>query len=126
MNGINVFLNYLSDNWVGILVSIGLAIILGKQIANYNKMGKRYQVAIVKQQLQEIMLKLVEEAEMEFSLWEKSGEIKRAQVISEIYKRYPILSKVVEQEEIINWIDMQIDDSLEVLRGIIKGKSEEE
>ena len=47
---------------------------------------------------------------------------KRQEVLSvvKIYKEYPILAKVVNQEELVKWIDEQIDNALPTLRDIIK------
>ena len=70
------------------------------------------------------MLKMISDAEANYADWNKAGEIKRSQVIKEIYERYPILSKAINQEEMIAWIDNEIDNSLKTLREIIKVNSD--
>ena len=37
-----------------------------------------------------------------------------------IYEEYPILSKVVDQKALTEWIDEQIDSALDTLREIVK------
>ena len=108
LNGIKNFLSLINDNWTTILVIVGLALALWKKIE------------IAKKQISENILKLITQAEKDYAEWEKAGSIKRSEVISEIYKEYPILAKVVNQEELVKWIDEQIDNALPTLREIIK------
>ena len=65
-------------------------------------------------------MKLVADAEEDYSDWASAGAIKRSQVIDLIYKEYPILEKVVDQDSLIQWIDEQIDSALPTLREIIE------
>jgi hypothetical protein len=51
------------------------------------------------------MLKMITTAEEDFKEWNEAGSIKRSQVIKEVYEKYPILSKAVNQEQMIAWID---------------------
>ena len=71
------------------------------------------------------MLKLITDAEVDYEEWNKAGSIKRSQVIGQIYKEYPILSKIVNQSELIEWIDNEINISLKTLREIIKQNGSE-
>ena len=66
------------------------------------------------------MLKMITDAEVDYEDWNKAGSIKRSQVIKEIFKEYPVLSKVTNQEEIIQFIDDAIDNSLKELRKTIE------
>ena len=66
------------------------------------------------------MLKMITTAEIDFADWNEAGTIKRAQVIRDIYERYPILEKAVDQDEVIAWIDEEINNSLKTLRKIVK------
>lgn len=83
------------------------------------------QIEIAKAQIQQTMLKLITSAEIDFDEWNDAGSIKRSQVIEEIFEKYPILSKATSQEEIIEWIDTEINNSLKTLRAIIKANSDE-
>ena len=125
MNGIENFLGYISENWVAILVLLGLTLALGRMVYNYLKIDNVEKIEIAKTQIREAMLKLITEAEIDFEQWNKSGKIKRSQVITKIYEKYPILSKAVSQEDVIAWLDREIDNSLVTLREIIKDNKTE-
>ena len=120
LNGIQNFLQIINDNWTTILVIIGLALALLKKIESYSKLSTDKKIEIAKKQISENILKLITQAEKDYAEWEKAGSIKRSEVISEIYKEYPILAKVVNQDELVKWIDEQIDNALPTLRDIIK------
>ena len=120
LNGIKNFLSLINDNWTTILVIIGLALALLKKIESYSKLSTDKKIEIAKKQISENILKLITQAEKDYAEWEKAGSIKRSEVISEIYKEYPILAKVVNQDELVKWIDEQIDNALPTLREIIK------
>ena len=120
LNGIKNFLSLINDNWTTILVIIGLALALWKKFESYSKLSTDKKIEIAKKQISENILKLITHAEKDYAEWEKAGSIKRSEVISEIYKEYPILAKVVNQEELVKWIDEQIDNALPTLREIIK------
>lgn len=125
LNGIQNFLEFINDNWTSIMVVIGLFIGVGKKVTDYFGKSNEEKIAIAKTQIQETMLRMITDAEMDFNEWNKAGSIKRSQVIEEVYASYPILSKVASQDEIIKWIDEQIDKSLETLREIIAENSAE-
>lgn len=120
LNGIQNFLQIINDNWTTILVIIGLLLALWKKIDSYRKLSTDKKIEIAKKQISENILKLITQAEKDYAEWEKAGSIKRSEVISEIYKEYPILAKVVNQDELVKWIDEQIDNALPTLRDIIK------
>lgn len=120
LNGIQNFLQIINDNWTTILVIIGLLLALWKKVESYRKLSTDQKIEIAKKQISENILKLITQAEKDYAEWDKAGSIKRSEVISEIYKEYPILAKVVNQEELIKWIDEQIDNALPTLREIIK------
>ena len=120
LNGIKNFLSFINDNWTTILVIVGLALALWKKIESYSKLSTDKKIETAKKQISENILKLITQAEKDYAEWEKAGSIKRSEVISEIYKEYPILAKVVNQEELVQWIDEQIDNALPTLREIIK------
>ena len=82
MNGIENFLGYISENWVAILVLFGLTLALGRMVYNYLKIDNVEKIEIAKTQIREAMLKLITEAEIDFEEWNKSGKIKRSQVIT--------------------------------------------
>lgn len=120
LNGIYNFLDYVNQNWTMIAAIAVLALAITKKAITFFRMPKDKQLEIAKAQIKEIMLRLVTEAECDYREWVKSGEIKRAQVIDEIFAMYPILSEVTNQEEIIAWLDEAIDEALKTMRKIFE------
>lgn len=124
LNGIKNFLEFVNANWMNLVVIAGLLIGLYQKITTYLKKSNEEKVKIAKHQIREIMLKMISDAECDYDEWNKAGAIKRSQVIKKIYEMYPILSKVVNQEELTEWIDAEIDDSLETLNNLVNGIGE--
>ena len=62
---------------------------------------------------------------LKFPLVEMDERIVREQGMSvnEIFEKYPILSKVTNQSQIIDWIDQTIDESLKTLREIVSNNT---
>lgn len=119
MSGIQNFLTIVYNNWTTILVCIGLIIGIVKKTIDFFSKSNEEKVAIAKSQIQVTVLKMISDAEIEWEDWSKAGSIKRAQVIKQIYDEYPILSTVATQEEVIAFIDHEIDNSLKTLRAIV-------
>lgn len=120
LTGIQNFLGIVNENWTTIVVIIGLAIAVGKKAKDYFSKSDEEKIAIAKKQIQEAMLRMITEAEISYEEWNKAGSIKRSQVIEEIFANYPVLSKVINQDELIEWIDSEIDNALVTLREVIK------
>ena len=125
MTGLKNFLMFIYLHYVEIMVCIGLLIGIYHKIRSFLDKSQDEQITIAKKQIKEIMLKMVTEAEADYDEWNKAGSIKRSQVIEKIFELYPILSKTVDQQSIINWIDYQIDSSLETLAEVIKANDKE-
>lgn len=125
LNGIKNFLEFLNANWTVIAVLLGLAVALIQRVKAFIGKTDEEKVQIAKKQIKEIMLKMVSEAELDFEDWNKAGAIKRSQVISQIYEMYPILSKVIDQNELIKWLDIEINTSLQTLEDIIDVNKDE-
>lgn len=119
LNGIKNFLQIVNDNWTIIVIIIGLLVALFRKIKTYISYSNEEKIEIAKAQLKEFILKLVSDAEADYSEWVQAGSIKRAQVIKEIFVEYPILSKVTNQEELVEWIDQLINEALDELRDIV-------
>lgn len=120
MEGLQKFLQLMNDNWTSILVCVGLVIGIVKKTRDYMSKSQDEKIDIAKKQIQTTILKMISDAEVDWQEWSKAGSIKRAQVIKQIYEEYPILSKVVDQEALTEWIDEQIDSALDTLREIVK------
>lgn len=119
LTGIKNFLEIVNDNWTVIIVIAGLCIALYQKIDKYIKLSNDEKIEIAKTQIREVILKLISDAESDYTEWVSAGSIKRAQVIEEIYTMYPILSKFSNQTDLIRWIDTEIDNALNTLRDII-------
>lgn len=126
MKGLQNFLEFLNENYVSILVCLGLVIGLVKKVKDFLGKSDEEKIAIAKKQIHEAMLRMITSAEIDFEQWNKSGEIKRSQVIAEIYAKYPILSRAINQEELVAWMDEEINNSLKTLREIVKENKIEE
>lgn len=135
MNGLLHFLQLLDENWTTILAIITLIVVLGFRIKSaINKWlamtdaerqkATEEQIKKAKQAIANYILSLVAQAEVN---WSNSGlgPIKRAQVIEKIYKDYPILLEVVDQRELMTFIDEHIDQALEIVREKLRKEAEE-
>ena len=126
LNGIQNFLALVNKNWTTILVIIGLGIAIYKKINVYLSLSNEKKIELAKNQVHQAILRLITKAELTFEDWKKAGSIKRSQVIQDIYLTYPILSKAIDQEALINWIDEEIDNALVTLRGVIANNNNAE
>lgn len=124
MDGIQNFLSLINDNWTSVMVVIGLILAIYKKAKVYFSKSNDEKIAIAKAQIRERMLKMITDAEIDFEEWNQAGSIKRSQVIGEIFEKYPILSKSINQQKVISWIDEEIDNSLKTLRKVVANKGE--
>ena len=120
MEGLQKFLQILNDNWTSILVCSGLIVGIIKKTHDYMSKSQEEKIELAKKQIQTTILKMISDAEVDWQEWSKAGSIKRSQVIKQIYEEYPILTKVVDQDALIKYIDEQIDGALDTLREIVK------
>lgn len=119
LDGIKNFLRFINDNWTSIIIIISLIIAIGQKVKSYLAKSNDEKIASAKSQIKEVILKLISDAEVDYEDWNRAGSIKRAQVIQKIFTEYPVLSKVANQEQLIEWIDTMIDESLKELRKIV-------
>ena len=120
MEGLQKFLQILNDNWTSILVCAGLIVGIITKTHDYMSKSQEEKIELAKKQIQTTILKMISDAEVDWQEWSKAGSIKRSQVIKQIYEEYPILTKVVDQDALIKYIDEQIDGALDTLREIVK------
>lgn len=120
MEGLQKFLQILNDNWTSILVCAGLIVGIVKKTQDYMSKSQEEKIELAKKQIHTTILKMISDAEVDWQEWSKAGSIKRSQVIKQIYDEYPILTKVVDQDALIKYIDEQIDGALDTLREIVK------
>lgn len=120
LSGIKNLLMFISEHWAEIVTVLCMMFLAYKRVADFLAKSESDRIQIAKEQIRINMLKYVTDAEEEYANWVKAGEIKRSQVISQIYADYPILSKIVAQDELIAWIDQTINDALKTMRKIIE------
>ena len=125
MESIKNTLAFLEANWITILVCVGLLVSIYKKTKDYLSKSDQEKLEIAKKQISASILKLISDAEINWSDWNKAGSIKRSEVISKIYSEYPILSKMMDQEDFIAWLDEQINMSLKTLREIVAINTQE-
>ena len=118
--GIKNFLDLINQNWTLITVIIGLGILVFKKVKSYVSLSEQEKIDLALEQIRITALKMVTDAEKEYDKWVKAGSIKRAEVIEKIFKDYPILSKVTDQETLIKNIDNIIDEALNEMRKVFE------
>lgn len=129
LNGIKNFLQLINDNWTLIAVCLGLLVGIYQKFKSWQAQTDEQKIEYALSMIRETMLRFVTKAEENYADWFKAGSIKRAEVIDELFKQYPILAKAIDQEALIKKIDDAIDAALPELRKIIeetnKQKSED-
>ena len=136
MKSIFNLLEFLNENWSMILAILVLLFALYMKIkavvTKWREMTEEEkqkeieaQIKKAKQAIANQILSLVATSEVD---WTGSGlgPIKRAQVIEKIYKEYPVLLEVVDQEELLLFIDENIDLALETVRERLRKEAESE
>lgn len=126
LTGLKNFLQWINDNWTSIVIIIGLTIAIATKAKEYFSKSNEEKIEIAKKQIEQIILKLVTDAEVDYEEWVEAGSIKRSQVIEELFLNYPVLSKVTNQDELIDWIDMIIDEALDIMRDVFEKNTENE
>ena len=125
LNGVKNFLQFVNDNWTMIAAIFLLAMAVIKKAIDFFGKSNKEKISIVKKQIRESMLKFVTEAEIDYQEWISAGKIKRSQVINLIYEKYPVLSTVADQDDLIAWLDVMIDEALSMMREIFEQNAEE-
>lgn len=125
LNGIQNFLLMVNNNWATIVVVIGLGLMVYKKVKDFVFMSTDEKIEAAKSQLSSVILSLVQSAEIQYKDYSSAGEIKRSQVIDEIFTKYPILNKVTDQESLLAYIDQLIDEALETVRQTVRTENVE-
>lgn len=118
-SGVRVFLQAINDNWGTIIIIIGLALLLIEKIKKYLKLSKEQKIEIALEGVKQEMLKLMSDAEIQWKDYKKSGQIKKSQVIKEIYTDFPELKRYMSEDELIEKIEKIIDDNMKELDIVI-------
>lgn len=119
LTGVNNALMFINEHWTEITIMVALIYALVKKVKDFMNKSDDEKAEIALWQAKEIILDYVTKAEFDYAEWKKSGAIKRAQVLDEIFEKYPILSKVTNQDAIITKLDGYIDDALVSMREVL-------
>lgn len=133
LQGILNILKFLNENWTYIVAIIALIYALYRKIINFINKSKEEQKKDIEEAqrklvdaaliiISETMAEKVSKAELDWSEYKKSGTIKRAKVISEIYEQFPVLKEYIDQGYIIHVIDELIDEALKETTKILNAK----
>ena len=117
---------FLDSAWSIFLVLLGIFIFLYNKITNYMKLTKEQKVEAALKVVKAELLKLMSDAEIEWQDFNKSGEIKKSQVISEIYKKFPFLAEYISQDELIAKIGEMIEEQKAKMDEIINNVTVED
>lgn len=120
LTGLKNFLELINQNWTLITVIMGLSLLAFRKIEAYLSLSEQEKINLALEQIRVTALKMVTDAEIEYEEWVKAGSIKRSEVIDCIFEKYPILSKVTDQESLIKMIDGIIDEALVTMREVIE------
>ena len=125
-SGVRVVLQAINDNWGTIIIIIGLLLLLAEKIKKYVALSKEQKIEIALDSVKHEMLKLMSDAEIQWKDYKKSGQIKKSQVIKEIYADFPELKKYMSEDELIKKIEKIIDDNMDELNIVINNMDPKE
>ena len=126
MEGIKNTLIIIEENWTNILIVLSCLFAIYRKVKKYINMNNEEKEK-EKEELKEetlkivktVLLKLMSEAEIEWNDFEKSGSIKRSQVIKELYNEFPILKEFTDQDKLLEIIDNMIKEEKSKMDDVI-------
>lgn len=121
MESLKKLAEFLYDNWSAIIIAIAVVITLINRVKAYASLSHDEKVAAAKKCVEAGIMEYVYEAEQWYNNNDvKQGLLKKANVISGIYKDYPILAALINQDEINKWLSDLIDEAVETLHNLPK------
>ena len=116
---VNNVVNSLSNSLPTIIIVIAIIIGVVRMVIKYSKMTKEERVNTALKVIKEELLKLMSDAEIEWEDYKKSGELKKSQVLKEIYSQFPFLATYIDQDTLVNKLYELIDNEMENMNKII-------
>ncbi len=116
---VNNIVNSLSNSLPTIIIVIAIVIGAVRTAIQYSKMTKEEKVNAALKVIKEELLKLMSDAEIEWEDYKKSGELKKSQVLKEIYSQFPFLATYIDQDTLVNKLYELIDNEMENMNKII-------
>ena len=125
MKSIKSILDFIVNNWTYITVLFSFVYFIYKKAVAFMKLKNEQKVDAAITIIRDVLIKNVMSAEIQWEEFEKTGAIKRAQVISEVYETFPFLKDIYDQKALIDEMDKIIDEALKEVRVIMAKKKKE-
>lgn len=124
MVGLKNLLNLIAENWAIISVVLSLIIFTIIKLKNWKNMSKDEKLDSLLLVIQQWILKMMCEAEKNWEDYNSSGEVKKSEVIAEIYKQFPQLADYSQQDEILTKIETMINGAMASMNKIMNPNEE--
>ena len=115
-------LEFVNNNWGLFMILLALIFSIYIKVKGFIKLTPEQKIDIAKKAIKENILAYISDSEKTWLDYKKTGQVKRSEVISKIYNDYPILKEYINQEELIEFIDSLIDESLPEVNEIFNNK----
>ena len=83
-------------------------------------MNEEQRVQAALKVISEELMKMMCQAEIQWKDYKKSGELKRSQVIKDIYNQFPFLSKYMDQDKLVQTIYDMIDKQMDAMNKLME------
>jgi len=124
MEGIKNFLFLVYTNWTTIIVIIGLLIGLYGKIKSYLKLSKQEKIDLAWKSVRSTILSMVTDAELNYADWRRAGDIKRSEVIKQIFTDYPILTTITDRDTVEREINKLLDQAIDNMKNIFENNAD--
>ena len=119
------FVKFMVENWSSVVVVICVFILIYFKVKSFLKLSKEDQKKAILSVVKKYILNLMADAELNWEDYKKAGKAKSAEVIDNIYKQFPELVTLADQEAVLATIQSFIEANMEELRKIMESKKEE-
>jgi DNA-binding transcriptional regulator YdaS (Cro superfamily) len=112
MQGLINLFRFIGNNWPILIILAGIIIVAVNKIVDFMKSSNEEKIATILALVAQVMKEKVAKAEIDWSDYKKTGQIKKSQVISEIYDQFPELATLISSDELEEKLSELIDDAL--------------
>lgn len=119
MAGFNNFIHLIQNQWTNIVVVIAIIATVIRTTLNYSALSQEQRVQSALKVINEELMKLMCQAEIQWKDYKKSGDLKRSQVIKDIYNQFPFLSKYMDQDALVKKIYEMIDKQMDNMNNLL-------
>nr|DAN38507.1 MAG TPA: hypothetical protein [Caudoviricetes sp.] len=119
MTGFNNFIHLIQSQWTNIVVVIAIIATVVKTALSYSSMTEEQRVQSALKVVKEELMRLMCQAEIQWKDYKKSGDLKRSQVIKDIYNQFPFLSKYMDQDKLVKTIYEMIDKQMDNMDNLL-------